>query len=359
MADEQDDSQKTEEPTAKRQQDAVDKGQVASSRDLSSFLMLSVGLAFFLPIGGWFAGAISQPLIGLATRPHLFVTDPGALGELLRQILWDVMLVLAVPMSVLVVAALASGLLMHGLVFTTHPLTPKLERISPLSGFKRLFSMKSLVEFAKSMAKVTLIGAAAYFATYTELHELLRVGELSTIGQVTLLAGLGARALGASLVVIGLLAAFDVGFQLQQHHKQLRMTRHEVKEELKQSDGDPHVKQRLRQIRSEKARQRIAAEVPNATVVVTNPTHVSVALRYEPGEMAAPIVVAKGIDDIAMRIREIARAHDVPLVENRLLARSLNREVKVGAAIPEAYYQAVAGVISFVMQRKGQDQAEG
>jgi flagellar biosynthetic protein FlhB len=351
MSDEPEKGDKTEQPTQKRLDDAHREGQVANSRDLTSFLMLGVGVFLLSPFGlAGFADLL--PLLAtFLEQPHLLTGDQAQLADVVVAAGFRVALVLALPCTALMAVAILSNLVQHGAVLTLKPVTPQFSRVSPLSGLKRLFGPKSLAEAGKNIAKVILVGAAAWLAVQPVLPEISGSLELPLPAALAHLQGWLLRACGAALVVVAAIALLDVVLQRHSHFQQMKMTRRQVKDEAKQTDGDPHVKAKIRQLRMERARHRMMAAVPEATVVITNPTHFAVALRYEAGRTAAPEVVAKGTDAVAFRIRAVAIEHGVPIVETRPLARALFADVEIGQTIPHAHFAAVAEVIGFVMQQ--------
>jgi flagellar biosynthetic protein FlhB len=354
VADDQDAGQKTEEPTQRRLDEARGKGQVASSREVNHALILAAGALLVGALAPALVGGVAATLRPLLARPHSFAITPADLDRLLAALLGDLGSALLLPALLLVGAALAGGLIQHGPLLSAAPLAPKLERISPGAGAKRLFSLRSLVEFAKSVLKIALVGAAAVALLWPAAATILAAGELEAGALLGVLHGLALRLLAGVALLVGLIALLDSAYQRFEHRKQLRMSRRDLQDEFKQTEGDPFVKARLRSLRMERARRRMMAAVPEATVVITNPTHVAVALRYEPPAMAAPRLVAKGIGPLAERIREVARAHGVPLVENPPLARALHAAVELDAEVPPAHYRAVAEVIGYVMQlRRG------
>lgn len=357
MADEPDKGDRTEEPTAKRLEDARKEGQVASSRDVTSFLVLATALAFVSPLAAPLFADLLPPMRSLLDHPHLIATDPGALADLGVQLLLSIGLVLIVPLVGFAVAAVLSSLLQHGVVFSFKPVTPSLKKVSPLAGLQRLFGPKALGEFAKNLAKIGLVGATAWWALGDVTGDLAGLAALPSLGALEIAQQWTVRAAGAALAVVLVVAVADYSLQRHYHWENLKMTRQQVRDEHKQTDGDPHVKAKIRQLRSERARHRMMQAVPEATVVITNPTHFAVALRYEPGTMQAPEVVAKGVDQLAFRIRALAREHDVPVVENRQLARALYADVEIGRTIPRKHFEAVADVIGFVLRRKEQARA--
>jgi len=359
MAEDQDQSQKTEEPTPKKLEDARQKGQVASSKEVGNFLLIgsaTLTLAVALPaIMRDTAGAMSHYLRH-AGDPSL--SGPALSSGMLRAVA-ILALALAIPLAVSTAAAIAAAALQNAILWSTENLQPKLERISPIAGFKRLFSLKSVVEFLKSLVKITLVTAIGLAVVWPNLERLVASGYLEVGAAMGFLWETSLWVIAAMAASLTVVAGLDYAYQRFEFMKQMRMSRRDVQDEHKQSDGDPMIKQRLRQLRMEKARQRMMAEVPSSTVVVTNPTHFSVALRYESGVTAAPKVVAKGVDEVALKIRTIAAEHDVPIVENPPLARALHRSVELGAMIPPEHYQAVAEIIGYVLRLKPLDRGSG
>ncbi len=348
-----DDSLKTEEPTPRRLEEAREKGQVAKSQEVGHWFMI---LAFAVIIGllaPQVASGLSDSLEGLIARAHLFPVDRGGLGDVLGSLVLEVFLVLALPLGVVVLAAVLAGFLQVGLIFSLEPLKPKLSKISLVSGAKRLFSSRAIVEFVKGIGKLTIVGAVAFLMVWPQRDMIPLVPSMPMPDFLELLGGLALRVVLAVLAVMTVLAILDLTYQRLQHNKQLRMTKQEVRDEHKQAEGDPMIKARLRQIRAERARRRMLAAVPEADVVVTNPTHYAVALRYDAASMNAPKVTAKGVDKVAQRIRAAAEAHEVPLMENPPLARALFDTVDLDSEVPPEHYKAVAEIIGYVMRLKG------
>jgi flagellar biosynthetic protein FlhB len=278
-------------------------------------------------------------------------------GEGLRDLFVEtaglLALALAPPILLAMVAALASGLIQSGFVLSLEPIKPKLEKISPLGGLRRLFSARALAEFVKGLVKLAIVAAVIGLLLWPERRLISGVVTMELPQFLELLQSLGLRVLIAVLAVMSVIAGLDFLFQKSQHNKQLRMSKQEVKDEFKQTEGDPMVKARLRQIRVERARQRMMAAVPEADVVIANPTHFAVALSYQLGSSGAPKVIAKGVDSLALRIRERAEECDVPVVENPPLARALCEGVELDQEIPPVHYKAVAEIIGYVMRLKG------
>jgi len=235
-------------------------------------------------------------------------------------------------------------------VITFEKMQPKLEKVSPLKGLKRMFSIQTVVEFAKNLLKLLIVAAVVIFLVWPERARLEQITTYEMAGVVRLLGALISRMLIGVVSILAVIAGADVLFQRFQHHKKQRMTKQEVKDEHKQTEGDPAVKARLRQIRMDRARKRMMAAVPDADVVITNPTHFAVALKYKAEVMEAPKVVAKGLDKMAQRIRELADENDVPIVENPPLARALYATVDVDDQIPPEHYKAVAEIIGYILR---------
>jgi flagellar biosynthesis protein FlhB len=347
---EESDLEKTEQPTPRRIEQGREEGQVPQSRELSTFLVLITGVTGMWMLGGWLGGRTLEVLRHgfafereMAFDTNLMLTN---FGDLFTQMLLTVL-----PLfGLLVVAAVAAPIMLGGFVFSTKSLGIKAERMNPIKGLGRMFSVHGLAELVKSILKTVIVGGMGVIAVWRERENVftLVAQPLETafpqLFETLLFA--------AMLIVMGLalIAMLDVPFQLWQYRKKLRMTKQEVKRENKEQDGDPHVKARIRRLQMEMARGRMMSEVPKADVVVTNPTHFSVAIKYEASRMGAPIVVAKGRGDVAMKIREIAREHKVPLLEAPPLARALYKHCDLEQAVPTALYTAVAEVMAYVYQ---------
>ncbi len=341
-------SERTERATPRRRQEARRQGQVARSADLTSALgLLAAGL--FLPWYGSYAfRQVSRYLEGAFTRlPREELTTAG-----LAQLGWEagaVFFHITLPLlGLMLLVGVGSTLAQAGVVFAPAALKPDLKRIDPIAGFQRILSRRGAFETAKAVVKIIVIGAVTYPLVRADLalFASLTGADPLAIGQAIggSIRELGLRA-GAAFLALSLL---DYGFQRWDLEQRLRMTRQEVKDELKQTEGDPEVKARIRRLQRQYAQRRMMAEVPKATAVLTNPTHLAVAIRYEARSMRAPVVVAKGAGHLAERIKAVARQHAVPVLEHRVLAQSLYRTVEVGQEIPVTLYEAVADVIAYV-----------
>jgi len=352
MAEDTDDSQKTEEPTQKKLEDARKKGQVASSREVNHWFMIGAAALWIAVFGPQAARGVGLALFKFVESPESIPTDPAHLRLVMLHVMHDVGLALALPAAVMVAAALAAGFLQGGFVIALDRIAPKLEKISLVAGTKRLFSLRALVEFAKGIAKLAIVATVVTLLIMPRLDDLPSFAGLETIQIADLVYDLAKDVLLYVLSVVTVIAALDFLYQKYEFRKNLRMSRHELREEFKQTEGDPMIKSRLRQIRMERARRRMMAAVPEADVVITNPTHYAVALKYEPEEMGAPTVVAKGVDFLAQKIRDIAADNDIAVVENPPLARALYAGVELDQEIPAEHYKAVAEIIGYVFRLK-------
>lgn len=348
MADEQD-LERSYPATPRRLEQARERGQVARSRELTTAAVALAGAMALSSLGpALFVRCTEILRSGLTLdRAAAFDTDRMslALAGLAEASLWAILPVLGVTIA----ATLAAPLLLSGWVFSTQAFLPDWNRLNPLRGLGNVLSSHSLVELGKALLKCVLLGAIGTWSIVHALDELATLS-MQDLGGATMrlgsLVGTGFFALVGGLVVI---AAIDVPYALWRHHQALRMTREEVRQEMRESEGDPQLKARVRSLQRAAARKRMMAAVPTATVIVTNPTHYAVALRYDES-MRAPRVVAKGMDNIALRIREIASAHDVPLLEAPAVARALHRHAEIDAEIPQALYTVVAQVLAYVYQ---------
>ncbi len=353
MAEESDDSQKTEEPTGQRLDEARKRGQLIHSKEIDHLIGLAVAAAVVLILGPKVMAELRDVGRGLLEHLHQIPLDGGGTGRLLLDLILRVALIIALPILLLLVGAIAPSMLQNGLVVATQALTPKFDRLNPWSGLKNLFTTRSAMQLLKDLLKLVIVGSVA---AWMILPELKRVELQPSIELPELMRELHHLVFGLMVGILSIFAAIaglDYFYQKYAFLKQMRMTKQEVKDEFKQSEGDPMVKGRLRQIRMERARKRMMAAVPQSDVVVTNPTHYAVALKYDQNAMAAPKLVAKGADLVAFRIRELAKANNVPLVENAPLARTLYAAVDLDQEIPPEHYQAVAQVISYVYKLKG------
>lgn len=349
----QDDAQKTEEPTAKKLEEARKKGQVALSREVNNWVMIFAGTLIVIGLANPIFSALSDFMASFIARAHDMPSAPGGIAVVLSQSFYSVLKIIALPMLILVAAAFFAPFIQIGPLFSAETIKPDISKISPMKGVQRLFSMRSIMEFVKGILKLSIVSVVAIVIVYPYFGQMEHMVGLPMPLFMDEVKAIIARLLVGILVVLIIVAVIDLVYQRMEHHKKMRMSKQEVKDEFKQTEGDPHVKARLRGLRAERARQRMIQNVPDADVVITNPTHYSIALKYTPGEMDAPICVAKGVDEVALRIREVATENDVLLFENKPLARALYDVVEVDMPIPADQYKAVAEVISYLFKVKG------
>lgn len=354
MADDEDQGSKTEEPTEQKLKKLRDDGNVPTSREVNNLFVL-LGMVILAGLAApWSFGQILELAAAVIQNAGVTPLEDGAsVGAAMVQVFLTFLIALIPLLVILMVLGYLGSFLQNGAIYSTKPITPNIEKISPLAGFKRLFSMKSLAEFLKGIVKMLVVGAAMVMVVYGQKDSMLALinGEVTDLLYLTQMMMLWV--LGAAVAVMILLALADVLFQRFQFTKQHRMSRYELKEEMRDSEGDPHMKARRRQIQRERSQKRMMANVPKADVVITNPTHYACALRYKPDEGdAAPILLAKGVDAVALRIREVAKENDIPLFEDRILARQLWQDVEIDEVIPVQLYEVVAKVIALVAKLK-------
>lgn len=350
MAENQDGQEKSEEPTAKRISDAREKGQVARSREFNTFFMMIVASAFLLVAGDRIIDGLLDVLRQSFVIPRERIFDPTLAVLFFQENIFQGLVIVAPLFVVLTVVAVFSSVMIGGWNFSWQALAPKFSKLDPIKGIKRVFGARGLIELVKGLAKFLVIGAVAVALLAWQAESVLKLGYQAL---EPALAEMGEQlawfflVLCATLIVI---AAMDVPYQLWEHKRQLKMTHQEVKEERKQTDGSPEVKGRIRQLQYEMAQRRMMSEVPKADVVITNPTHYAVALRYDQNKMNAPRVVAKGKDLVAGQIRSVANAHNVPILSAPPLARALYYSTSLNQEVPAGLYLAVAKVLAYIFQ---------
>ena len=349
MAEESDSTDKTEEPTQKRLDEALERGDVVKSQEVSTWFVIAGGTLVLMAFSGGMSTDLTGSMRGLLANSYDIRVDGPALPQLFRHIGAEMIAAVALPFLVLMLAALGGNLIQHKLVWSLEGLTPKFSKISPLAGLKRMFSKQAIANLAKGIVKMVLVGSVLTVMMLPERDRLegLVNSDLSVLLPLT--KSLAVKLMGAVVAMLGVMAAADYLFQYRQWHEKQKMSLQELKEEFKQTDGDPAIKGKLKQLRQARSRRRMIAAVPKASVIITNPTHYAIALQYERG-MDAPICVAKGVDALALKIREVAAEHSIPIVENPPLARALHATVEVDQAIPIEHYKAVAEVIGYVMK---------
>lgn len=346
--------EKTHEATPRRKQQARERGQVANSRELNSVLMLLTGGITAAVLGPYVVGhmvAIFQKYLHMDRTTIFDISKmPALFGEAVMDALWG----MAPVFAILVIAAIAGPLMMGGLNFSSKAIAFNIEKLDPVKGLQRIFAWRGFIELVKSLAKFVVIGAVAIVFLYSQSDQYIGLGQESVMQAMAHSSDLlvwGFIAISATMIVIALI---DVPFQLWDHSQQLKMTFQEVKDDSKDTEGDPELRGRIKRMQREMAQRRMMAEVPKADVVITNPEHYSVALRYQPDKMNAPIVVAKGVDMIAMQIRKVANEYDIPILQAPPLARALHHTTELNGEIPSGLYLAVAKVLAYVFQLKQQ-----
>ena len=350
MADEDKDS-KTEDPTQKRLDDAIDKGDVAKSQEVNTWFVIAGSTLLLSSFSGSIGSGIEVPMRNLMMNAHQIRVDGPGLLQLAKSLEFMLIAALGIPLLLLLIAGVASNLVQHRLVWSSEPLIPKFSKISPMAGAARLFGKQALANFLKGLFKVIALGIVMVLVLWPERHRVDAMVLFDPMAIMNVTKAISTQLMGTVVAMLAVVATLDYFFQYRQWFERQKMSLQEIKEEYKQSEGDPHIKGRLKQLRYARAKKRMMAAVPTASVIITNPTHYAVALKYERG-MPAPICVAKGIDVLALKIREIAGAHNVPIVENVPLARALHASVEIDDEIPVEHYHAVAEVIGYVMKLK-------
>jgi flagellar biosynthesis protein FlhB len=354
MSEDADESSKTEEPTQKKLEEAHKQGNWPLSPEVATTLSIAaatVVLVSHLP--GMMKDQMRR-LEAYIAKLHLLPMDSQGVGVILMQVLKDIVAALWFPMLLFIAATLLATYVQKGFSMSWEIIEPKLSKLDPIAGLKRIFSgVDQLVQLGKSILKLAVVGAVAYSALTPMVNNIQLFIGADIMLLLKELDELAFKLFIGVLVVSGLIAAGDTFWQRYRYHEKMKMTKQEIKDEGKQAEGDPHVKARIRGIRIERARKRMMAAVPSASVVVTNPTHFAVALKYEQGAMSAPLVVAKGVDAVAFKIREVAEENDVPVVQNPPLARALYAACDIDEEVPAEHYRAVAEVITYIYKLKG------
>ncbi len=348
MAEESSGQEKTEEPTARRLAEARKKGDIAKSMEVPSAAVLLIGLMTLYFLGGFLLERFMLVLHYYLGHLHTINIIPVNMPMMTREAMIQFSIMVGPMMGVILVTALVANFAQVGFLFSTEKITPKFEKIDPIKGFGKIFSMQTLANTVKSIAKLIIVGYVAYAEVKKSMDEIIPLMDQEVIEILFFYTRIAFWIFLKSALIIALLAALDYAFQRWQFMKKMKMTKQEVKEEAKMTEGDPHVKGRIRSIQMEMARKRMMTELPDADVVITNPTRLAVALRYDNDSMTAPIVVAKGAGVIAKRIREVAKEHKVPIVEDKPLARALFKTVDLNETVPENLFQAVAEVMAYV-----------
>ncbi|MBC7575989.1 flagellar biosynthesis protein FlhB [Tardiphaga sp.] len=345
------DEDKTHDPSQKRLDDAHQRGDVAKSQEVNTWFLLAGATLVLSSFGSSVGTGLLVPMRGLLQNSWMIRTDGPGLLLLGKSLAYSVLSAMGMPFLFLIIAAVGGNMIQHRLVFSPEGLTPKFSKISPAEGFKRVFGKQAAANFLKGLFKLIALGAVMCIVLWPERFRLDAMVHFDPSVILGVSTSLTLELLTSVVVMLAAVAIADFFFQYRTWYEKLKMTLQEVKDEHKQSEGDPHIKGKIRQLRHQMMKKRMMAAVPKASVIITNPTHFAVALSYERG-MAAPICVAKGMDNIALKIREIAGKHDIPIVENVPLARALYAAVKIDQEIPNEHYHAVAEIIGYVMGLK-------
>ncbi len=345
--------EKTEKATPKRKRESREKGQVVYSKEVSSFFILLVVTGAFYVAESWILTSVSGMMKHYFREMGSISLRDDSIQTLFINAMADYALIVFPVMLAAVIFGIGSCIMQVGFIISSEALTPKLSRLNPVKGIGKLFSVRSLADIVKSLIKIIALGGLAYFLIKGEAFSL---SLLITMEPVEILAFIVRVSLKLGLftcLAMVAIACLDYIFQWKQHQKDIRMTKQEVKEETKQTEGDPKIKSRIRSIQMEMSRRRMMKSVPEATVIITNPTHLAIALLYDPKNMQAPKVVAKGAGYVAEKIKEIAKSHNVPIIENKPVARIIFKSVNIGAFIPVELYRAVAEILAYVYRLKG------
>jgi len=349
MADERDDTERSEDPTPKRLEDAIKRGDVVKSPEVNTWFMIAGGAFTLMVFARPMATSLEATLAGVLANSYLIAVDGPGLADLAKKLAADVLAALGIPILILTFTALIGTAIQHRLIFTLDPLIPSLSKISPAAGMRRLFSKQALANFAKGLAKLAIFGTVIASLLWPQRHRLGGLIAADPVAILPVTQSLALQMLGTVVAILAVVAAADYLFQYRQWYDRQKMSVREMKEEFRQAEGDPAVKGKIRQLRHSRMRRRMMADVAKASLVITNPTHFAIALKYQRG-MSAPICVAKGVDLIARKIREVAEAHDIPIVENPPLARALHATVEIDQEIPPEHYRAVAEIIGYLMR---------
>lgn len=342
-------SAKTEDPSQKKLEDAHKRGDVVKSQEVTTWFMIAGSGLLFALMASPTSAALTESLKQLLANADQFELGGGGFGAFFTNLAGSILLVALVPLGVLLMFGIVGNLVQHMPVLTLDPIKPKLSKISPIEGFKRLFSTEALVNFGKGLVKIAVVSAVMWFVMQPDLDRLETIVTADPAVILVLFQEMGLKIIGAVLAVVTVIAIADYVYQRNRWWQRQKMTVQETRDEYKQLEGDPTIKGRIRAIRNERSRRRMMAQVPEATVIITNPTHYAVALKYDRA-MPAPLCLAKGTDAVALRIRALAEEHEVPIVENPPLARALFASVDVDETIPTEHFKAVAQVIGFVMR---------
>lgn len=344
--------EKTEKATPKKRQDTRKKGQAAKSQDVNTAISLLAAFTFLLFFSSKLGHVVVDVFRHSFTEYMLMDVTEANLSQIAKDLIFNVAIFMGPIMAIAVVAGIGSNLLQIGFMVTGEPLKPKLEKIDPVKGFKRIFSVRALVELLKSILKICFVGFVTFFVLWLHIDDVLILSHksvpaaLQTVGKLVLQMGISAS---VSLLFLSL---FDYLYQRYDHEKNIRMSKQDIKDEFKNMEGDPLIKSKMKQRQREMATARMMQEVPNADVIITNPTHYAIALSYDESKADAPVVVAKGVDYMAQRIKKVAEENEVLMVENRPLAQALYKQTDIGESIPDEFFKAVAEILAYVYRIK-------
>jgi flagellar biosynthetic protein FlhB len=344
--------EKTERATPKKRQDTRKKGQVAKSQDVNTAILLLFVFLFFWFSGGIILSTIMDLLVSSFQDFMLMDLTEQTTFSLLHDLLPEVSFILVPIMLVAMVGGVIANYMQVGFLFSTETIHFKLEKIDPIKGAKRIFSMRAIVELLKSTLKISLVGLVTFVVLWGDWDGIMRLSQTSLDSALVFLAKLVLKMGLAATFMLLVLAVFDYSYQKYDFEKNIRMSKQDIKDEYKNIEGDPHIKSKIKQKQREMAMSRMMQEIPKADVIITNPTHYAVALKYDESKMDAPFVVGSGIDYIALKIRSIANNHEIPTIENRPLARALYEQTEIGDAVPEEFFKAVAEILAYIFRLK-------
>jgi flagellar biosynthesis protein FlhB len=350
-SDDKDQEDRTEEPTQRKLEEAAKRGDIAKSVELNTFFVLAGFLVALMVTGGYAARETSFSMRAFLMNAHQVPSGGLSMQWTVGKGFANVMLASAGLLGIVMAAALAGCLIQHRPLWTFEPMTPKISKLSLMQGAKRVFGKEALANFIKGMLKIVIVGVVVSLVLWAEHDRIEAFARMDVAAILPATFVILLKMLGGVVAIYFFVGIGDFVWQRFSWMRRQRMTREELKQEYKDTDGNPEIKAKLRQLRTQRLKRRMMAEVPKATVVITNPTHYAVALRYEPG-MDAPVCVAKGLDAVALKIREVAGVHDVPIIENPPLARALHATVDLEEPVPVEHYKAVAEVIGFVLRRR-------
>ncbi|MBN1547784.1 MAG: flagellar biosynthesis protein FlhB [Syntrophaceae bacterium] len=352
MAEEDQGQERTEQATPKRRDEAREKGQVAVSREVASAVVLGASLIYFYFGAGHLMEGISEIMKSAFRDSGHTILTPQNIQPLAMTFIYKVFILIFPLLLAVFLAGFLANVLQVGFLVSWEATKPKLSKIDPIKGFKRLFSLRSLVELVKSLLKITVVSLIAYLVIVRELPALFPLADQSTWGMLMFIGRIAFRIMMMTCFILLVMALLDYLYQRWEFEKSIRMSRQEIKEEFKHTEGDPLIKSRIKRLQREIARKRMMANIPKADVIITNPTHLAIAIRYDQDNMNAPIVLAKGAGYVAEKIREIAAKHQIPIVENKPVAQVLYKITNIGDMIPADLYRAVAEILAYVYRLK-------